>query len=100
MSDDLKVSNDLEAKDARNFPELKRGLTVPQPRRIEMPSMSDDDDETWNWLIDLGAWVKAHGPRPGILKYSIPTASEERTWRVVEHSALSIESALETTESE
>ena len=58
------------------------------------------DDETWNWLIDLGAWVKAHGPRPGILKYSIPTASEERTWRVVEHSALSIESALETTESE
>jgi hypothetical protein len=39
----LNVSDDKESQDAREFPMLKVGLHIPQPRRLEMPQMSDGE---------------------------------------------------------
>jgi hypothetical protein len=66
MSDDLKVSSDLESNEARHPEEnMKRGLTVPQPRRIEMPSMSDDEVYSRlnvpSGLQTNGTWPKHYG---------------------------------------
>ena len=65
MSDDLKVSQDVESNEARHPADLKRGLTVPQPRRIEMPSMSDDEVylrlNVPSGLQTNGTWPKHYG---------------------------------------
>jgi hypothetical protein len=39
----LNVSSDLESKDAREFPDLKVGLKMPEITRRPMPVMSDSE---------------------------------------------------------
>ena len=54
----------------------------------------DVDDKTWNDLIELGNWTKAHAPYPALLEKAIPQRDSQRTWMKVRHSAETILKAL------
>jgi hypothetical protein len=41
FDENTKTGQDRESDSARHFPELKFAERMPQPRRLEMPSMSD-----------------------------------------------------------
>ena len=54
----------------------------------------DVDDKTWNDLIEIGNWTKAHAPYPALLEKAIPQRDSQRTWMRVRHSAETIVKAL------
>jgi hypothetical protein len=54
----------------------------------------DVDDKTWNDLIEIGNWTKAHAPYPALLEKAIPQRDSQRTWMKVRHSAETILKAL------
>jgi hypothetical protein len=43
FNENTKTGSDRESDSARHFPELKKGLVAPQVRRMQMPSMSDQE---------------------------------------------------------
>lgn len=52
------------------------------------------DDATWEELLRVGQWVKAHAVAPLLVELAIPSCNDERSWPKVKHGAYSILNAL------